>query len=262
LRNKRLAAVLAERYRDSDGLELLGATLAHEFPGRTAVVSSIGSEAAVILDMVAQIDPATPVIFLETGRHFAETLAYRDTLVARLGLTDLRSVTPDPEVLAGVDPQGDLWRRDPDRCCRLRKVVPLARALAGFDAWVTGRKRYHGDVRSDLPAIEAAEGRIKINPLAGWSRERVQAWLDRRGLPRHPLVEHGYLSIGCAPCTAAVPEEASVRTGRWPGSDKSECGIHSALRVGHSRASASAPTTRSTSPSAIAGNSGSDSARS
>lgn len=233
LRRHRLAARrraerLAERYGALDGAELLAAMIEREFPGRLAVVSSFGAETAVILDLVAEMDRATPVVFLDTAKHFPETLAYRDALVRRLGLTDVRSVEPDREAIAREDPDGELWRRNPDRCCHLRKVAPLERALAGFDAWVNGRKRYHGELRSDLPTIEAADGRIKINPLARWTHERVEARLDQRRLPRHPLAERGYRSIGCAPCTDAVAADSPMRAGRWSGTGKIECGIHRA----------------------------------
>ena len=175
-----------------------------------------------MLDMVARIDPATPVIFLDTDKHFPETLAYHESLVAELGLEDVRDITPDAVALAHEDAAGDLWRRDADRCCHLRKVAPLARALEGFDAWVTGRKRFHGDVRSDLPLFENDGKRIKINPLADWSANKVAAWIATRGLSTHPLLAEDFASIGCAPCTAP----ADARGGRWSGSDKTECGIH------------------------------------
>ena len=216
------AASLQAAHGDTDGEALLRAMIAEVFPGRIAVVSSFGAEAVVMLDMVARIDPATPVIFLETGKHFRETLAYRKSLVAELGLTDVRDISPEGADIAREDAAGDLWRRDPDRCCHLRKVAPLARALDGFDAWITGRKRFQGDVRADLPIFEADGTRIKINPLASWSADKVAAWIATRGLSLHPLVGQGYGSIGCAPCTAP----ADARSGRWSDSEKTECGIH------------------------------------
>jgi phosphoadenylyl-sulfate reductase (thioredoxin) len=220
-RESRVAALEAE-HGDKDGEALLRAMIKDAFPGRIAVVSSFGAEAVVMLEMVARIDAATPVIFLETGKHFPETLAYRRSLVAELGLSDVRDISPDPVELAREDAAGDLWQRDPDRCCHLHKVAPLARALEGFDAWITGRKRFHGDVRADLPTFEADGMRIKINPLASWPADKVEAWIATRGLSTHPLVAQGYASIGCAPCTAA----ADARSGRWSGSEKTECGIH------------------------------------
>ncbi len=220
------AAVLRERYGEIDGEALLRVMLEWEYDGRIALVSSFGAEAAVLLDMVARIDPATPVIFIDSGKLFHHTLTYRDILVRRLGLTDVRTVGPIPFDLAGHDPDGGLWQHNPNLCCYLRKVLPLERALAGFDAWITGRKRDHGGERGGLETIEAADGRIRFNPLAHWSLENIDHAFRERGLPRHPLSEEGYASIGCVPCTEPAAAEADGRAGRWRGSAKSECGIH------------------------------------
>jgi phosphoadenylyl-sulfate reductase (thioredoxin) len=217
---------LTARYGELQGQELLRPIIGQVFPGRIALVSSFGAEAAVLLHMVAAVDPATPVIFLDTGKLFDETLRYRDQLIAKLGLQDARSVKPDPERLQELDADGSLWRRDPDRCCGLRKTEPLQQALRGFEAWITGRKRFHGAERSDVPLIEAADGKIKINPLAAWSAEEVANYAAAHDLPAHPLVEEGYLSIGCIPCSARAEPGENVRAGRWRGSDKTECGIH------------------------------------
>ncbi|HWB49488.1 MAG TPA: phosphoadenylyl-sulfate reductase [Stellaceae bacterium] len=218
---------LAARYAGLDAAELLRTLMAREFFGRLAVVSSFGAESAAVLAMVADIDPTTPVIFLDTGKLFGETLRYRDRLIDRLGLADVRTIAPDLASLSASDPDGMLWLRDPDACCALRKVEPLERALAGFDSWISGRKRYHGGARAALPLFETdAAGRIKVNPLAGWSRARVVAELLRRDLPRHPLEAEGYLSIGCFTCTDRVGPGEPLRAGRWRGLDKSECGIH------------------------------------
>jgi phosphoadenosine phosphosulfate reductase len=226
-RNPDEAGRLTARYAGLDGPELLRSLIDREFFGRLAVVSSFGAESAAILAMVAEIDRTTPVLFLDTGKLFGETLRYRDRLVARLGLSDVRTIAPDPVKLSSADPDGMLWLRDPDACCRLRKVEPLGRALTGFAAWVSGRKRYHGAERTALPVFETdADGRVKINPLAGWSRARVIGELLRRDLPRHPLEAEGYLSIGCYTCTDRVPRGEDLRAGRWRGLDKSECGIH------------------------------------
>lgn len=225
-RAERAARALRVRYAGLAAGDLLAATIKREFPGRIAVVSSFGAESAVVLDLVAAIDPATPVIFLDTGKHFEETIRYRDALRARLGLSDVRSVRPDPRALAERDPTGALWRRDPDACCRLRRVEALARALQGFEAWITGRKRFQGEARSALEAIEPADGRIKINPLADWPPAAITEHFRERALPAHPLVADGYLSIGCMPCTGRVRPGEDARSGRWRGSTKTECGIH------------------------------------
>ncbi len=220
------AAVLNWRFGNLTAERLLWVAAKHLFPGRLAVVTSFGADSALVLDMVARIDRHLPVIFLETGKHFPETLEYRDRLATTLGLTDVRSVTPLAEEVAREDDAGDLWRRDPDRCCALRKVLPLDRALRGFDAWVTGRKRFQGGTRATLEAIEAADGRIKVNPLHGWDYGDVREAFEARDLPDHPLLDYGYLSIGCMPCTEPVKPGEDIRAGRWAFSAKTECGIH------------------------------------
>ncbi len=205
---------------------LLKAAIGGALGGRAAVVSSFGAESAVVLSLVAEIDRAVPVIFLDTGQHFPETLAYRDALADRLGLSDLRVVHPLADDVTRFDPDGRLWHTAPDHCCFLRKALPLERALVGFAGWITGRKRYHGDLRTTLPRIEAVDGRIKINPLADWSAAQIRAAFVGLGLPPHPLVAKGYLSIGCAPCTGPAAPGSPLRSGRWHGLSKTECGIH------------------------------------
>jgi phosphoadenosine phosphosulfate reductase len=197
-----------------------------EFGGRIALASSMGIESAVMLSLVAEIDPATPVIFLQTGCLFAETLAYRDQLRSQLGLTDLRDIGPEDAGLDVATPGHALWNTA--ACCHLRKVLPMARALGGFDAWITGRKRIHGDGRAELPLCEIKNGQIKINPLARWSEEMIADYYKSRGLPRHPLEAEGYTSVGCAPCTRKPAAGDGPRSGRWADSDKTECGIHNA----------------------------------
>jgi len=211
---------------EDEGVALLRCAITESFHGRFAVVSSFGADSAMLLAVVADIDRATPVLFLDTKKHFPETLAYRDALVRRLGLADVRDIHPDPVELAKNDPDGELHRWIPDDCCALRKVAPLARALQGFDAWATGRRRSQSRTRGALPFMETIDGRQKFNPLADWSAERVTAELARRELPRHQLVARGYASIGCAPCTRAVKPGEDPRAGRWAGQPKTECGIH------------------------------------
>lgn len=210
------------------GIDLLSAVLGDGAIGKLALVSSFGAESAILLDMVARIDKATPVVFLNTGKLFGATLAYREALVERFGLTDVRDERPDLTDLQRHDPDGSLWSLDPDFCCHLRKTEPLDRALAGFDGWITGRKRFQGAGRETLPTIEGdtASGRLKFNPLAPWSEPEVARYLDDRNLPVHPLVDDGYRSIGCEPCTRRTKPGEAARAGRWAWLDKSECGIH------------------------------------
>ena len=199
---------------------------------RLALVSSFGAESAVLLHLAAQVNPAIPVLFLDTGMLFGQTLDYRQQLAAKLGLTDVRDLRPRFEDLATVDPSADLWKTDTDACCHIRKVIPLDAALGGFSAWITGRKRFHGGDRLRLPVVEASDGKLKFNPLANWSKADLDAYIAEHDLPEHPLVSFGYPSIGCWPCTAPVEEGSDIRSGRWAGSQKSECGIHTARAPG------------------------------
>jgi phosphoadenosine phosphosulfate reductase len=221
---------LREAYGHLDGIDLLRVMIEDEFPGRIAVTSSFGAEAAVLLDLVAQVDPATPVIVLDTAKLFPETYDYVDQLTDRLGLRDVRLHRPSDEEVMAKDPDSTLYQTDPDTCCHLRKTKPLGDALRELDAWVTGRKRFHGAGRSSLETIEAVDGRIKVNPLATWHQAWIEDAFEERDLPRHPLVAQGYLSIGCTTCTMVVKPGETVRAGRWRGVDKTECGIHLPLR--------------------------------
>lgn len=220
------AAAMQIRFVGVAAVNMLRELLTGELAGRIASVSSYGAESAVLLHMVAQIDKDIPVIFTNTQKMFGETLAYRDELSERLGLTDLRVFRPDPRLLAMKDATGMRWSYDPDGCCEMRKVEPLRRALAPFDAWISGRKGFQAGTRTALPRFEEDEGRLKINPLADWSKTQLDGYFEEHDLPRHPLEAQGYLSIGCAPCTSKVKPGEDPRAGRWRGWDKVECGIH------------------------------------
>lgn len=220
------AARLNSSLRGQSGINVLAAALSAPDVGRVALVSSFGAESAVLLHMVSVLDRSLPVLFVDTGMLFAETLAYQRELARRLGLTGLRVIRPDPAELLAEDPDGVLHLSEPDRCCALRKVRPLERALEGFDAWITGRKRFQGASRARLELFEADGPRLKINPLAHWQPADVAEYMANNNLPRHPLVAKGYLSIGCAPCTTPVAPGEDIRAGRWRGRDKLECGIH------------------------------------
>lgn len=212
-------------WRDAPAPEVLRHVVLEAFPGRTALLSSFGAEAAVALHMLAEVDPGAPVLFLDTGMHFGQTAPHRDALAARLGLRDVRVIAS--RSAAGADPRGDLWRTDPDACCDLRKVRPLAEALPGFDCLVGGRKRFHGAGRARLPRFELTDGQVRLNLLADWDGARLEAYRLEHDLPQHPLAAQGFRSIGCWPCSRPAEEgDADVRSGRWAGRAKTECGIH------------------------------------
>ena len=220
-----LAARLNAELRDAEPQEILKAAI-DLLGDRLALVSSFGAESAVLLHMAATLKPDIPVLFLDTGMLFGQTLDYRRNLAARLGLTQVRDLRPHFEDLATGDPNADLWKTDTDACCHIRKVIPLDAALDGFSAWLTGRKRFHGGDRLRLPVVEESEGKLKFNPLANWNKADLDAYIAEHDLPPHPLVEFGYPSIGCWPCTKPVEAGEDQRAGRWAGSDKTECGIH------------------------------------
>jgi len=220
-----VAAALEISLRHETPQRILRAALG-AFGDRIALVSSFGAESAVLLHMAAQIEPNLPILFLDTGMQFGQTLDYRKQLSERLGLTDVRDLRPAFKDLAVVDPSGTLWKTDTGACCTLRKVVPLSQALEGFDAWITGRKRFQATTRAGLPVVERTEDKIKVNPLANWTKADLEAYAAEHDLPPHPLVQFGYPSIGCWPCTRPVENDQDSRAGRWAGSEKTECGIH------------------------------------
>ncbi|HAM48846.1 MAG TPA: phosphoadenylyl-sulfate reductase [Alphaproteobacteria bacterium] len=213
-------------YNELAALDLLRVMTQQEFPGRIAVVSSFGAESAILLHLLAQVDPTVPVLFLNTGKLFGETMRYRDRLQERLGLTDLRAIGPHPADRDKLDPDGVLWSQNPDACCDFRKTVPLSRALEGFDAWITGRKRFQTQERADMAPVEQVKDKFRINPLSNWTQQDLDAYMKDHRLPAHPLVREGYLSIGCMACTSKVAPGEDPRAGRWRGQDKNECGIH------------------------------------
>lgn len=222
---------LAERrnllHRKSDAQTVLKHALDDVEIGPVALVSSFGAESVVLLHMIAELNPATPIIFLDTEMLFDETLTYQRDVAATLGLTDVRVITPAREAVFEHDVDGLLHQADVDACCDLRKTQPLENALAEFGGWITGRKRFQGGQRSALPLFEKDRARrIKINPLANWTPQDIAAYMDQHNLPRHPLVAKGYPSVGCWPCTHRVGAHEDTRAGRWKDSEKTECGIH------------------------------------
>ena len=222
---KEKARQLEARYGHLTPQEIVAVSVKDLFAGDIASVSSFGADSAVLLHLIAEADATTPILFLETGKHFDETLAYRDELSAFLGLTNVQNVQPLPAKLASDDPEGVLHKTSTDACCAIRKVEPMARAVVPYSAWFTGRKRFQAETRAKLPVFEAVGNRIRINPLAGWGSEEIAAHQEQHSLPEHPLIAYGYYSIGCLPCTEpSSPDDP--RGGRWKGKSKTECGIH------------------------------------
>ena len=221
-----LADRLNAQVAGADAAAILKVALDPALGLRTAAISSFGAESAALLHLIAEQRPDLPVVFLETGQHFFQTLQYRSQLTATLGLSDVRLVTPDAAEKADLDARDDLWKTDADACCDLRKTRPLARATAGFTALITGRKRYQNATRAALRPFEVLDGVLRVNPLARWTSETVEDHLAAHALPRHPLVDQGYLSIGCHTCTRPVETGEDARAGRWSGIEKTECGIH------------------------------------
>src|ERR1700722_18143467 len=220
--SQRDAELFGTRLAQASPREIIEAA-ALAMPGRLAVVSSFGTESAVLLKFAADVDPSLPVLFLDTLWLFKETLAYRDTLVARLKLSNVRTITPSPSALALRDPKRELAFGDRDACCGIRKVAPLAEELAGFDGWISGRKRFHGGDRSALPVVEADGPRLKFNPLARLTHSELNTAFVAANLPRHPLEALGFTSVGCVPCTGRPAQGGAVRDGRWGGLAKTEC---------------------------------------
>lgn len=220
------AQALDRALRDASPAEVIETALKTVGREQLALVSSFGTESAALLKVMADVDPAIPVVFLDTGWLFEETLAYRDTLIATLGLRDVRSIKPLEETLAREDPDRELWFSDPDACCRIRKVESLARALKPFSAWINGRKRFQGGARAEIPVVEDDGAKLKFNPFANVSREEIEAIYKLAKLPPHPLVASGYLSVGCMPCSSRTAPDEDARAGRWRGRTKTECGIH------------------------------------
>jgi len=226
-----VAAQLRGKYGHLEGGELLAALSKGEMQGQIMITSSFGAESVVLLDLVAKADPTIPVIFLGTRRLFGETLRYQRQITELLGLEDVRIIRPDSAHLESLDPDDMLFATEPDKCCHIRKVLPLNNALetlenSGFKGWITGRKRFQSSSRASVEVIEASDGFIKINPLAHWTEADIKAAFLEKNLPPHPLVRDGFLSIGCMPCTQRVTDGGDARSGRWSGQNKTECGIH------------------------------------
>ena len=228
---------IAERgARELDGaspLELLQWT--EDTFGEDFIVAS-NMQDGVLVHLAAQVHPGVDVLFLDTGYHFAETIGTRDAVEAVYGVHVINARAEKTVAEQDSIEGKDLFAREPNRCCAMRKVAPLKKELANYSAWVTGIRRVEAPTRANAPLIsfDDAFGLVKINPIAPWSDEQMQAYIDEHSILVNPLVDEGYPSIGCAPCTVKPAPGADPRSGRWAGQDKTECGIHNAPWVGES----------------------------
>jgi phosphoadenosine phosphosulfate reductase len=220
-----IAARGAKELDGADAIDLLRWT-DQNFPDDYIVASNM--QDAVLVAMAAKVRPGVDVMFLDTGYHFVETIGTRDAVEAVYDVKVI-NVTPEHGVAEQDELFGkDLFARDASECCRMRKVEPLGKALKGYSAWVTGIRRVEAPTRANAPLIsfDEAFGLVKINPLAAWSDDDMQNYIDDQGILVNPLVYEGYPSIGCAPCTAKPVDGADPRSGRWAGQSKTECGLH------------------------------------
>lgn len=216
---------LVENYAGLEGRDLIK-TAVRNHAGKVALLSSFGAESSVLLHMVSEIEPDMPVLFLDTEKLFPETLLYRDKLVQELGLSNVITLSPDAGDLAKLDADGFLNQRDKDACCHIRKTLPMQKAFEDFDVIISGRKRFHGALRSQLEFVSVQDDQLKLEPLAAFSALDLQGYMQRHHLPSHPLKLQGWRSIGCVPCTTAGGTDEDPRAGRWSGTEKTECGIH------------------------------------
>lgn len=222
---RELAARGAAELDGAGAADLLAWTDEH-FGGSYVVASNM--QDGVLVDMAAKVRPGVDVLFLDTGYHFAETIGTRDAVEAVYDVTVVNvtaeHTVAEQDLLLGKD----LFARDPHECCRLRKVVPLGRALSRYSAWVTGIRRVESPTRANAPLVSFDEAfkLVKVNPLAAWTDQDMQSYIESHGILVNPLVEEGYPSIGCAPCTAKPLAGADPRSGRWQGLAKTECGLH------------------------------------
>ena len=232
VKNHRLPVDFNRQYHALAGLdtrEFLSWVYAPYKPfGNVGVVTSFGTESAVLLHLIAEVAPAAPVIFIDTGFHFDETLAYRDELVSHLGLRNVRTVGLDPLSEKRSDPARRLHLDNPDACCQLRKVKVLNHALRDHDGWISGQKRYQSHERSKIDRVEwdSARAKWKFNPLADWNTADLLTYQTSHQMPAHPLASDGYSSVGCSPCTTPVTAGEDMRAGRWRHREKLECGLH------------------------------------
>ncbi len=200
------------------------------FRKKMVYVCSFGTESAIILHMISEIDRSFPIILLNTNYLFKETIKYKDYLISKLKFSNFKEISPAAEDLKINDSKGTLWKENPDLCCNIRKVLPLQKELKKYDAWVSGRKSYHEGERKNLNFFEYINQKIVINPLAKVNQNFIDSYFKKNNLDRHPLYEFGYMSVGCTHCTIKSSSFDNPRSGRWAEKNKTECGIHYNLK--------------------------------
>ena len=200
------------------------------FREKMVYVCSFGTESAIILHMISEIDKSFPIILLNTNYLFKETIKYKDYLISKFKFSNFREISPNAEDLKINDNKGTLWKENPNLCCNIRKVLPLQKELKKYDAWVSGRKSYHEGERKNLKIFEYINQKIVVNPLAKVNQNFTNSYFKKNNLDRHPLYEFGYLSVGCIHCTTKTSSVESPRSGRWADKIKTECGIHYNLK--------------------------------
>jgi len=217
---------LNSKFSEGEPKLILEYSILNLFKNKIAYVCSFGTESAIILHLISQINKDIPIILLNTHFLFEETVKYKNELLELLGLRNCHEVFPDDKVLNKFDRNNDLWKTKVDKCCNLRKVIPLEKSLKDFEAWVSGRKSYHLGDRQNLKAFEKLNNKVVVNPLFRSTQDFVENYFLLNSLPKHPLEAKGYLSIGCTNCTIKTKNIKNIRDGRWSNKNKTECGIH------------------------------------
>tara|TARA_Y100001954_G_scaffold76815_1_gene84289 strand:+ start:24 stop:722 length:699 start_codon:yes stop_codon:yes gene_type:complete len=228
--DENLLAQLNDNSKNLSPQNILENSINNIFKKKMVYVCSFGTESAIILHMVSEIDRSLPIILLNTNYLFKETIEYKDYLICKFKFSNFKELSPSIEDLNINDTKGILWKEDPDLCCNIRKVLPLQKELQKYEAWISGRKSYHEGERTNLKFFEYINEKIVVNPLANVNRNFVDSYFKKHDIERHPLFESGYLSLGCTHCTVKTSMIDSPRSGRWNNKTKTECGIHYNLK--------------------------------
>jgi len=197
-----------------------------KFKSKITYICSFGTESAIILHMISKINKNFPIFLLNTHFLFPETIVYKNKLLKKFSLTNCSDIFPDESLIKKKDPENNLWKNNTDGCCEIRKVKPLDKALKNYSSWISGRKSYHQGQRIDLNPFELLNEKIVVNPLINITKQEVENYFEVNNLPKHPLLNDGFFSIGCIHCTFKTTDKNDIRSGRWKNKIKTECGIH------------------------------------